>query len=364
MRPATWMLKLSRTAVLLGSVALAAAVPAVAQTKAGPLKTDEVVFVGSGGTYQAAQRKAFFEPFARATGIRFKEDTGNDLPRLSAEVQSGRPTVDFTTTTRANYNIGESRGLWAPINYGYFDPKDLAAMPAEAKQRGGVGAIYYSDGMAFNTNAFPDGGPQPHSWVDFWDLKKFPGKRGLPRRGVSTNPLPEVAQLAMGVPRDKIYDHIDLNKIVAKLKELGNNVVWWDNEGQPGEMLASGEVVMTLGATGREQLLADSGAPVRVVWNGARYSLDLWFVLRNAKNLDNAMRFIAFSARPEVQAEMAKLSHYAPTNPRAYDFLDKGTAEKLVTYPSNFKQTFSNNEKWWTENREKWDETCMAALLQ
>lgn len=342
-------------AVLVAGLTVAGA---TAQTK-----TDRLVVVGFGGTYQEAQRKAFFEPFAKASGVTVREDTGAELSRLRAEVESRNPAADITATNMTTYLIGLDQGLWASIDYKYFDPKDLAAMPDEVKKANGVGTIYYTDGLGFNTKAFPAGGPQPNSWTDFWDVQRFPGKRALPQCDVASNPLPEIAQLAMGVPQDKIYDNIDMDKVIAKLKELGDNLIWWSNQGQPGQMLASREAVMALAPTGRLQILTDAGAPVEAVWNGARYTYDLWFVLKSARNADSAMRFIAYASRPEAQAEMARLAHYAPTNPRAYDLLDKATAEKLATYPANFKQTFAKSEEWWKANREKWIEKCTAAFL-
>jgi len=69
------------------------------------------------------------------------------------------------------------------------------------------------------------------------------------------------------------------------------------------------------------------------VWNGANLFGDKWIVVKGAPNYDKVMRFLAFAARPQIQAGLAKLIGYAPSNPRAYDYLDKADAMKLVTYP-------------------------------
>lgn len=324
---------------------------------------EELNVVGFGGTYQDAQRAAYFEPFAKKTGTRIREDTGPQIERLRAEVESGQPTIDIAATNQTFFLLGLDQDLWLPIDYSGFNKDDLAAMPDETKKPNGVGTIYYSDGMAFNTKAFPDGAPQPQSWADFWDLEKFPGKRALPRCSVAAHPLPEAAAIAMGVSKDQIYHGLDLKRAAEKLKSIQDNVIWWDNPAQPGQMLASGEVVMALGPTGRQQILADTGAPVRVVWNGARYTFDLWFVLKGAPNAATAMKFIAYASTPKAQAEMAKLASYAPTNPRAYDLIDESIAKKLVTYPANREKAFAKDEIWWKDNRDKWVEICTEALL-
>ena len=68
------------------------------------------------------------------------------------------------------------------------------------------------------------------------------------------------------------------------------------------------------------------------------------------------MRFLAFAARPRNQATLAKLIGYAPTNPAAYEVLDKATAARLVTFPENFKQAFPTDYDWWAANVSKWTE--------
>lgn len=323
---------------------------------------EKLVIVSWGGSFQEAQRKAQFEPFHKATGIQIVEDTGPDIQRSKAEVESGRPSFDLTATNQVFYMIGVDNNLWEPIDYKYFDPADLKAVPQEARLKYGVGHIYYTETMAFNTKAFPPGKPQPNSWADFWDVKKFPGKRGLPMCDVATFPIPEAAMFADGVPRDKIYP-IDVPRVLKKVRELAPHVVWYKDVNQPGQLLASGEMVMAMAPGGRVQQLVDKGAPLQVVWNEARYTFDVWYVLRGAAHKDAAMRFLAFVSRPDRQAEMAKVSGYAPVHPDAYRYIDPVTAKKLPTYPENFKQTFQKDELWWKNNRQQWIEACTSAVL-
>jgi putative spermidine/putrescine transport system substrate-binding protein len=354
-----WMVSVS--AIVALAVAGSGAVVAQDKLKAD-LKTDELAIVSWGGSYQEAQRKAYFDGFAQATGIRVREDTGPQIERSRAEVQSGSPTFDLTATNQTFYLIGLEQDLWTPLDYSYFDKADLDAMSAEVKKSHGVGTIFYSEGMVISTQAFPDGKPQPSSWADFFDVEKFPGRRGLPKCSVGASPLPEAAAIAMGATRDNLYP-IDMKKAAERLRELSEHVIFWDNQAQPGQMLASGEIVMTAMAQGRAQALIDKGAPMKVVWEGQRHTYDQWYVLKGAKNVDNAMRFVAYASRPEPQAMMAKLLAYAPTNARAFELIDDATAQKLVTHPDNYKKAWAKNEAWWKENREKWVETCSEMLL-
>jgi putative spermidine/putrescine transport system substrate-binding protein len=264
-------------------------------------------------------------------------ETGLSQERIQAEVQSGRPTIDLLTTSTNTFITLQANNLLSPIDYKYFDPADLQSIPESARLKFAVNSVYVGLVMAFSKTAFPDGKPQPQSWADFWDVKTFPGKRTLPYCDVLEGgwPLPEAALLADGVPRDKLYP-LDIPRAVKKLTELAPHVVWWRNTSQPGQYLVSQEAVMSMDSSGRNNALIDKGAPVKIVWNQARVEGDKWLVLRGAPNLDNVMRFLAFAARPKVQAELARLIGYAPSNPRAYEFLDQTAAVK-PTFPENMK---------------------------
>src|SRR5688572_27980425 len=99
---------LTRAAIALilavGVAGLAAPTqPGAAQPAASQPSTDKLVIVSWGGSYQEAQRKAFFEPFQTSSGIQVVEDTGPQIDRSRAEVQSGRPSYDLTVTNQPFY---------------------------------------------------------------------------------------------------------------------------------------------------------------------------------------------------------------------------------------------------------------------
>src|SRR5207249_2739030 len=140
--------------------------------------------------------------------------------------------------------------LWEPMDYQYFRPEDLAAMPEQVRLQYGVATIYYAEGMAISTTAFPDGQPQPNSWADFWDVQKFPGKRIMPSCDLGTYPIPEAALLADGVPPDQLFP-IDVPRAIRKLKELVPYVTtWYKDVAQAGQLLVNGEGVMSMAPDG------------------------------------------------------------------------------------------------------------------
>ncbi|WP_157961804.1 ABC transporter substrate-binding protein [Acuticoccus kandeliae] len=338
--------------------AIAAAMPARAQDA---LQTNELAVVSWGGTYQEAQREAFMAPFAEATGIEVIEGTNPEISRTRAEVESGSPSFDIVSTNQAFNLVGIDLGLWVPIDYKYFAPEDLESMPESERQEFGVGTITYSEVMAYNSESFPDNSG-PSSWKEFWDTNAFPGQRVLPWCDLSHSPLPEAALLADGVAPEDLYP-IDIERAAKKLAELKDTTFWARNNAQASQMLASGEAVMGMSPNGRLQVLIDQGAPIQIEWNEGRFTSDVWYVLKGAPNVDNAMRFIAFASRPEQQAKMAKLTGNGPTNPAAFDFIDEETLAKLPNAPDNLAKQIKKNETWWKENREAWVAACTAALM-
>lgn len=349
---------------LIGFVLCCAAIGLLASSSAGYAQQDnKIVYLGIGGPTQDAIRKSLFEPFTKATGIKVVEDTGLSPERVQVEVQSGHPSIDFMTIGSSGYLSLLKNNLLAPIDYKYYHPEDLKSMPEIVRGKYQVGSVFSSLGMAFSTDAFPDGKPQPSSWADFWDVKKFPGKRTLPFCGVLEGswPIPEAALLADGVPLDKLYP-LDMQRAVKKLKELSPNVIWWKNTSQPGQYMVTKEAVMEMDSVGRVNNLIKGGAHLKYVWDGARRFGDSWIVVKGTPHYDNVMKFLAFAAGPEVQANLAKLIGYAPSNPRAYQYFTKDEAKKLVTYPDNFKQTWENDPTWWAANVKKWTEVCLDGL--
>lgn len=348
----------ARTLGVVVSLSVALGTAHVASAQSG----GEVAIVSWGGNYQEAQRKAFFAPFAKATGIRVIEGVGPQIERTRAEVSSGKPSFDLVVTNQAFNLIGVEQGLWTAIDYAKFDKSLLDAIPAKYRQTYGVGSIVYAEGITFSTRAFPADKPAPAGFKDFWNVAAFPGKRAMPWCDVATYPLPEAALLADGVLVDKLYP-IDMPRAVRKLKELSPHVVWWRDINQAGQLIATGEAAMGIAPTGRVQTLIDGGAPLKIDWIQARYTFDVWYVLKGAPNTENAMRFIAYASTPEAQAEMARLSGNAPTNSAAFALLEETVARKMPTHPDNFPKQFKKDEVWWKENRAKWVEACKGGLM-
>src|SRR5262245_65592593 len=102
---------LTLTAASLG-VALARPVPGRAQAP-------ELVVVGWGGAHEESLKKAVYDPFTAATGIKIKQVSAtNQLAMLKAQVQNNNPEWDIIQPGSAWLWRGAQDGLYEKIDAG------------------------------------------------------------------------------------------------------------------------------------------------------------------------------------------------------------------------------------------------------
>ena len=93
----------------------------------------EVIVAGWGGSLADAQRKAYFEPFEKATGIKVIFVDGYDIAKVAAMVQSGKTEWDLANSGLDNIIEGSTKGRdwFESIDYSVFNPADLKMIPEE-----------------------------------------------------------------------------------------------------------------------------------------------------------------------------------------------------------------------------------------
>ncbi len=79
----------------------------------------------------------------------------------------------------------------------------------------GLGTIVWATIIAYNTTVFEE--DPPTTLEDFFDLEKYPGKRGLRRLAVGNL---EFALMADGVPADKVYELLATEKGVSRAFDM------------------------------------------------------------------------------------------------------------------------------------------------
>ena len=282
---------------------------------------EELTVMATGGAWQAALHQAWFEPFAKKTGIKFNEQeyTG-ELGKIKAMVETGNVPIDLVTVETSTVLQGCDAGVLIHLDYSKIADRSKF-LPGTALDCG-VGIDVYGDVLAYDTTVLKEG---PTSVLDIFDTKKFPGKRAM-RKAAAQNL--EWALMADGVPAADVYKVLGtpegVDRAFKKLDTIKKDIVWWDAGAQPPQLLASKEVVMTTAWNGRIQNAIDhDNRPFAIAWNDQIVEFDMISIPKGAKNLDLAYKYLAYAAEPEVSAHLGSYIPYGPVRADAASFVPK-----------------------------------------
>ncbi|MDZ5456071.1 ABC transporter substrate-binding protein [Azohydromonas lata] len=313
------------------------------------LAQQSLTVVNFGGANGAAQRKAFTEPFEKSAGVKVVPvEYNGEQAKVKAMVEAKKVTWDLVEVESPDANRGCDEGLFEKMDWSQVGSK--ADFQPAAVTECAVGIFVWSTVLAYDGDKLKDA---PKSWADFWDVKKFPGKRGM-RKGARYNL--EFALLADGVAPADVYKVLGTpagaDRAFKKLTELRSNIQWWEAGAQPPQFLVAGDVVMSTAYNGRIDAAQREGKPLKITWNGGIYDLDYWVIPKGTPNKALAMKYIAFASTPETQAEYAKNISYGPTNNKALSKLDAKVLAQLPTSPANAKNSLQFNIHFWADQGE------------
>ncbi len=336
----------------------------------------DVTVMSWGGAYGEAQTEAHVKPWAAATGNgAIMVDSDNPAPAIKAMVEAGNVTVDVASVEYADAIRLCDEGVLEPI-----DAASLPAAPdgtpatedflAGAITECGVSTDIWSNVYAFDTTKFT--GEVPTTAADFFNLEKFPGKRGL-KKGAKA--VLEFALLGDGVPAAEVYALLDtpegVDRAFAKLDSIKADVVWWEAGAQPPQLLADGEVVMTTAYNGRIFAAAiNENKPFQIVWDGQVYENEMYVVPKGAPNKDLAMEFIRYATSTEGLRAQAQHISYGPARKSSFAepivFKDGKTvmAPHLPTAPENLGNALETSADFWVDHDAELNERFQAWLSQ
>ncbi|RVD32467.1 extracellular solute-binding protein, partial [Mesorhizobium sp. M4B.F.Ca.ET.019.03.1.1] len=160
---------------LMRKTLLALAAATASMTIAGAAFTDELSIMASGGAWQDAQRKAWFEPFSKETGAKILEQEYlGDLGKVKAMVETGNVPIDLVTVETATVLQGCDAGILERLDYSKIGPRDKFIEGSALDC--GVGLDAYGDILAYDPTVLKEA---PTSVLDLFDTTKFPGKRAM-----------------------------------------------------------------------------------------------------------------------------------------------------------------------------------------
>jgi putative spermidine/putrescine transport system substrate-binding protein len=301
------------------------------------------------------------EPFSAETGIEVYRDTEPEVARIRAMVETGNVEWDVVTGGGETLMRGADLGLFVEITDDMVDQGDV--LP-EVRNAYGIPSEIFSTVIGFSREAFPDGGPK--TFADFWDVERFPGRRALPDRPAT---VLEAALLADGVPRDDIYTVLStedgFERALGKVRALKEHVAfWWTSGAQPVQALGSGEVVMALGWNGRFQSGIDDGLDIEIAWNESVAQAGYFMIPTGASHMAQAIEFLNYIVRPDVQARLSERIAYGPITPASMQYIDDARAARLPSTPERLENAVFMDIAWWSERATQTSEAYTAMLQE
>ena len=345
---------ISRRSVLCGG---ALAAPMVWTGRA--FGAEQIVAADVGGAPGAAIRKAFYDPFEKETGIRVAGVAHDSDPTTQFKLLVDTKSYIWDVCSVTPADLLQLRGSKSYADTLNIAPGELASVVPGMVTPDWAGFDIWATILGYRTDKFSDG-KGPTTWSDFWDVKRFPGRRGMYK---GSSGMLEVALLADGVPPEKLYP-LDVDRAFRALDRIKPFVsVWWTTGAQNTQILQNGEVAMSPVWGARAYAAIEGGAPLKLSWSQGLYSSDGWAIPKGTPRVDLARKFVRFCLRPEQQAILSNIVANAPTNTEAYKFIKPERASLMATSPENFNSLKRTNEEWWGQYRERVEERFQDWLL-
>ena len=339
-----------------------------------------VVVASWGGAYTESQKLGYGDPSAKKLGIPIDwVDYSGGLSEVKAQKEAGAITWDIMDVYAMDTINGCDEGLFVEFNFDKDFPPAPDGTPASQDffttmpSKCAVGNILYSWTYGYHDEKI--GSNKPKTIKDFFNTKKWPGKRGIYKTAMHNL---EMALAADGVASGKLYDILEtdagLERAFNKIKELCTDpkggCVFWSAGAKPPELLMQEEVVMSTGWNGRFfNAEIGEGAPIKQVWDAQGLDYQYMSVVKGGPNEADAMKAIAEMTSTEGLAGSAKYIAYAPWRKSSLKIIEAGEPwykdgktnmlPQMPTAPDNTKNYFLVDPIFWADNSteigEKWE---------
>lgn len=293
-----------------------------------------------GGAYEKGVREIFAEPFTKETGIAVSLVNNADLTKMKVQVDSKNVQWDVFDSVGPQITAGSKQGLWEDIDASIVDRSDLVSPGGKDY----VGTYLFGGGIAYDPKRVSEG-KRPQNFKDFWDVKAYPGRRGLRTR---ISEALEMALVADGVPPAKLYP-LDIERGFKALDRMKPHVKKWiETTPETITLLTSNEIDFSYTYLSRVVPAQKAGSSVAMAMGQTINSLEYLAVPKFSKNREAAMRYIAFCLRPDRQAAFANALYFAPNSRKATPLVSAEAKQYLpdALNPNNVIL----NDAWWADN--------------
>ena len=343
----------------------------------------DITVVSWGGAYLNSQQNAYHDPYmAMNPDVKIINDdsSAEAVAKLRAMNEAGNLTWDLVDVVASDAIRLCDEGLAMEID---FD-KQLASATdgtSASKDFGDlivtdcfIPQIVYSTAFGYRTDVEAWNGKEPEDVCAVFDTKNFPGKRSLEKRPINNM---EWALICDGVAKDDVYDVLEtpagMERALAKLGSIKDDVIWWSSGADTPQLLADGEVVLGSTYNGRLfALIEEQKQPVKMLWDAQVFDLDGWIVPAGLPEdrLKVVMDYLYFATDTQRLADQAKYIPYGPARASSAPLVGKHAslgidmAPHMPTDPNNAKNTFLYNYEWWADHRDDVDAKFQAWLTK
>ena len=344
---------------------------------------EQMTIVSWGGAYQASQKNAYTDPYMEMNPdieVVWDESSNEAVAKLRAMNEAGNVTWDLVDVVAADAMRLCDEGLAME-----YDPDELLAPAPDgtpASEDFGdlivsdcfIPQIVYSTTAAYRPDLLPEGAPEPESICAMFDTETYPGKRSLEKRPINNM---EWALICDGVAKEDLYDVLatpeGVDRALAKLGTIKDDVIWWSAGAETPQLLADGEIVMGSTYNGRLfSVIAEQDQPVKMLWDWQVFDYDGWIIPAGLPDDKLALvkEYIMFATDTQRLADQAKYISYGParasSQPLVGDHAELGIpmGPHMPTNPANMGNYLVNNILWWADNQDDVEQKFQAWLAQ
>lgn len=302
-----------------------------------------------GGVFTAAQKKYAGDLFTVRTGVKIEYIDSNPPDHLAKLIASKGREAPFDVAYLDD--IIQEQAIRAGV-LDRLDPNIVTNLndiydTAKNKEGYGPAMIFYSIGIAYNTQKYAEAGiPPPASWADLWDAR------------VADKVIAPDLTVAMG--RDFLIaaarleggDENSLEKGIEKIATLKAQS-YPSSSATIEALMKAGDVWAAPWINGRAWGLTDQGLPIRFTLpkEGGFAGATTIDVVRGTKAPKEAQQYINLVLDPLPQLGQANEIPYGPTNRLLAPILaaNPTLAQKFPSSPEDFRKLYVVN--WEAYNR-------------
>jgi putrescine transport system substrate-binding protein len=303
------------------------------------IQAKEELFIYNWSDYIAEDTISNFED---EFGIDVTYDVFDSNEVLEAKLLSGGSGYDIVVPSGSFLENQIKAGVFQKLdksklsNINNLDPEVLKKI--EAHDPGGqysINYMYGTTGVGYNVDKIDE--DEVSSWSVLFDpaiASKYADC------GISILDAPtEVMEIALKyIGKDpNTENEEDYEEALEMLKQIRPYIRYFDSS-QYIDDLANGEICLAMGWSGDVFLAADDAADDVEAWysipsEGTVIWFDMMAIPSDAKNVENAHKFINYILRPEVAASITNYVWYSNPNKAANELVDPEIFEDPAIYP-------------------------------